>query len=116
MKSLVVDDAAGVHESDGTPLRLGDVVLDAGRRTVSVNGRRTALRAKEFDLLRALLQHAGLPLSRERLLALAWGYAVPVKTRTVDVHVNHLRRKLAGSNVAIETLRGVGYRLVERRS
>jgi DNA-binding response OmpR family regulator len=108
MKRLVVDDAAGVHESTG-------VALDAERRMVRLNGRWTTLRAKEFDLLRVLLQHAGMTLSRERLLALVWDYPVPVKTRTVDVHVNHLRRKLAGSGLTIETVRGVGYRLVERQ-
>jgi DNA-binding response OmpR family regulator len=51
-------------------------------------------------------------LSREQLLELAWGYDYPGQTRTVDVHIGHLRKKLAGSRVKIETVTGVGYKLV----
>jgi DNA-binding response OmpR family regulator len=95
------------------PLRAGDVVVDPARHEVTVAGVLVRLRAKEFDLLRVLVEHRGLVLSRDQLLDLVWGYAFHGETRTVDVHVGHLRRKLAGSaSVRIETLTGVGYKLV----
>lgn len=93
-------------------LAAGPLVLDRARRQVHTRGRRIELRAKEFDLLMAFVEHAGLVLSREQILQEVWGYDVPGQTRTVDVHVNHLRRQLVDTGVAIETLRGVGYRLV----
>ncbi|HET91269.1 MAG TPA: winged helix family transcriptional regulator, partial [Chloroflexi bacterium] len=70
------------------------------------------LRPKEFDLLLALAEHRGIALSREQLLELAWGYDFYGETRTVDVHIAQLRKKLAHSNVEIETVLGVGYKLV----
>jgi len=71
------------------------------------------LRPKEFDLLLTLAEHRGLVLSREQLLNLVWGYDFYGETRTVDVHIAHLRKKLAGSSsVEIETVLGVGYKLV----
>ncbi len=59
-----------------------------------------------------LARHKGLVLSREQLLNLAWGFDYPGQTRTVDVHVGHLRKKLTASRVQIETVTGVGYKLV----
>jgi DNA-binding response OmpR family regulator len=123
MNVLVVGEAVSVDERPGAaqadepspPCRLGDVELDTERREGRVNGHVIKLRAKEFDLLRAFIEHVGSPLSRERLLSLVWGYEIPGKTRTVDVHVNHLRRKLHGSRLEIQTLRRVGYRLVEHQ-
>jgi DNA-binding response OmpR family regulator len=97
----------------GEPLRMGRLVLDPPRREVTVDGEPVPLRAKEFDLLLALLQSRGLVLSREQLLNQAWGYDFLGETRTVDVHVAHLRSKLRGSGVAIETVWGIGYKLVE---
>jgi DNA-binding response OmpR family regulator len=70
------------------------------------------LRAQEFDLLLVFAENKGLVLSRERLLEKAWGYDFYGQSRTVDVHVGHLRRKLASSKVRIETVTGVGYNLV----
>ena len=97
----------------GEPLRLGRLVVDPMRREVTVAGKPVELRAKEFDVLLTLLQHQGLVLSREQLLNLAWGYDFLGETRTVDVHVAHLRNKLRGSGVAIETVWSIGYKLVE---
>ena len=74
--------------------------------------RPASTRAKEFDLLLTLAEHKGLVLTREQLLNLVWGYDFYGQTRTVDVHIAHLRRKLAGSQVQIETVTGVGYKLV----
>lgn len=93
-------DVAGVH-------------IDLDRREVTVDGRPIQLRAKEFDLLSALAQNAGLVMSRERLLEMVWGYDFYGETRTVDVHINHLREKLGDRQGVIETVRGVGYKLVD---
>ena len=90
----------------------GALTVDTARREVTVAGEAVALRAKEFDLLCALLHHQGIVLSREQLIEQVWGFDFYGQTRTVDVHVAHLRVKLAGSGVEIETVWGVGYRLV----
>lgn len=94
------------------PIHLGDLVIDPASREVLVDGRPVELRAQEFDLLLAFAEHKGLVLTREQLLEKAWGYEYFGLTRTVDVHVGHLRRKLSHSRVRIETLTGVGYKLV----
>jgi DNA-binding response OmpR family regulator len=93
-------------------LCIGDLSVDPARREVSVNGIRVELRTQEFNLLQVLVEHHGLVLSREQLLELAWGYDYFGQTRTVDVHIGHLRKKLTGSSVQIETVMGVGYKLV----
>lgn len=93
-------------------VQAGDVSIDPARREVHVAGRSVSLRAKEFDLLHTLAQHAGLVLTREQLLQDVWGYDFPGQTRTVDVHVGRLRKVLAGSRVSIETVTGVGYKLL----
>ena len=98
--------------SDDKPLHLGDLTIDPARREVTVGGEQIELRAKEFDLLQAFAENKGLVLNREQLLNLAWGYDFYGQTRTVDVHVAHLRKRLKGSQVRIETITGVGYKLV----
>ncbi|HXF56810.1 MAG TPA: response regulator transcription factor [Actinomycetota bacterium] len=90
-------------------LQAGDVVLRRGAREVEVGGRPVELTAREFDLLAFLLEHAGTVLSREVLLDRVWGLAYPGETRTVDVHVAQLRRKLGRPDL-IRTVRGVGYK------
>ena len=92
-------------------IRLGDLQIDPARREVHLAGVPLELRTQEFDVLYVLVQHRGLVLSRDQLLNLAWGYDFFGQTRTVDVHVGQLRRKLAGSSVRIETVTGVGYKL-----
>jgi len=94
------------------PVHVGDVTVDPARHEVTVAGQSVDLRPKEFDLLLALAEHRGIALSREQLLELAWGYDFYGETRTVDVHIAQLRKKLAHSNVEIETVLGVGYKLV----
>jgi two-component system alkaline phosphatase synthesis response regulator PhoP len=98
----------------GKPTRVGDLAIDPERREASANQQLLALRAKEFDLLHALAANAGIVLSREKLLELVWGFDFYGQTRTVDVHVAHVRARLAdaGSAVNIETVWGVGYKLV----
>ncbi|MSQ62009.1 MAG: response regulator transcription factor [Dehalococcoidia bacterium] len=96
-----------------TPLlRVGALTLDRRSREVSAAGNAVLLRTKEFDLLAALMEHAGEALTREHLLSQVWGYDFFGETRTVDVHIQQLRRKIEPSGVHIDTLRGVGYKLM----
>ena len=99
-------------EGSKEPLHLGDLTIDPARREVRVKGELVDLRTQEFDLLLTMIEHKGLVLMREQLLNLAWGYDYYGQTRTVDVHVAHLRKKLSDSAVTIETVTGVGYKLV----
>ena len=92
-------------------LRLGEVELRRAAREASRSGAPLDLTMKEFDLLACFLDNAGLALSREQLLEQVWGLEFPGGTRTVDQHVAQLRAKLDGA-LTIETLRGVGYKLV----
>jgi DNA-binding response OmpR family regulator len=88
-----------------------DFVLRRDSREVTVGGTVVELTGKEFDLLACFLEHPGIVLSRERLLDLVWGMTYPGGTRTVDVHVAQLRRKL-GDPEGIRTVRGSGYKLI----
>jgi DNA-binding response OmpR family regulator len=97
---------------DSSPIHLGDLTIDPARREARIDSLLLDLRTQEFDLLIALAEHRGLVLSREQILQKAWGFDFYGQTRTVDVHVAHLRRKLEPSNVRIETVTGVGYKLV----
>ena len=99
------------HAGAAPPLHAGNLMIDPARHVVTVGGRPVELRAKEFDLLLALVENQGIVLSREKLLDLVWGFDFYGQTRTVDVHVAHLRHKLAGSTAQIETVWGVGYKL-----
>jgi DNA-binding response OmpR family regulator len=103
---------AGHEPSGEKPITLGNLSVDPACREVTAAGRPVELRTQEFDLLLVLAENRGRVLSRDKLLELAWGYDFAGQTRTVDVHVAHLRDKLAGSNVEIETVWGVGYKLV----
>ena len=93
-------------------LVLGDVVLRRSAREVSVAGAPVELRPKEFDLLAYLLQNRGAVLSRDVLLERVWGFDYAGGTRTVDVHVAQLRRKLARPEL-IRTIRGAGYKAIQ---
>ena len=99
--------------SDETkPVHVGDLVIDPARREARLPDSTLDLRTQEFDLLLTLAEHRGLVLSREQILQKAWGFDFYGQTRTVDVHVAHLRKKMEGSSVKIETVTGVGYKLV----
>ena len=104
---------AGAPAAARDELSCGSVVLTASAHTVSVDGQPVALTLKEFDLLRALMQNEGRVLSRRQLLEDVWGVTYVGETRTVDVHVQTLRQKLAaasdGADALIQTVRGVGY-------
>lgn len=105
---------------DSAPIHIGDLTIDPARREVRFDLRTLrpgsahalSLRTQEFDLLLTFAEHRGLVLSREQILQKAWGFDFYGQTRTVDVHVAHLRKKLEASKVKIETVTGVGYKLV----
>jgi DNA-binding response OmpR family regulator len=95
-------------------VRAGNLEVDLERHEVRYGKERVQLRPKEFDLLTLLARHPGRVFQRSELLDLVWGYDFPGYTRTVDVHVQQLREKLAAAKVtepSIETVWGVGYRL-----
>ena len=98
-------------EVDADRLAAGDVVLDRRSRTAIVDGVDIELTAREFDLVWHLAERPGVVVSRERILDRVWGLAFPGGTRTVDVHVGQVRRKL-GRPELIRTVRGAGYKLV----
>ena len=101
-----------IGSADSQAISLGQLEINAASREVRVNGELVSLRAKEFDLLLTMVDHKGMVLSREQLIEQVWGFDFFGQTRTVDVHVAHLRNKLAGSGIEIETVWGVGYKLV----
>jgi two-component system response regulator QseB len=92
-----------------TVLSAGGVTLDLRTRRASSNARTTELTAREFTMLEVLMRHAGQVLSREQLLSHVWGYDYDPGSNVVDVYVGYLRKKLG--QAAIETVRGMGYRL-----
>ena len=95
-------------------IRAGKLEIDLERHEVRHGKARVQLRPKEFDLLTLLARHPGRVFQRSELLDLVWGYDFPGYTRTVDVHVQQVREKLAGASVtdpSIQTVWGVGYRL-----
>lgn len=92
-------------------LRCGDIELSDTAHTVVVNGKEIQLTLKEFELLKSLMENRGNVLSRDVLLSTVWGYEYPGETRTVDVHIRHLREKLGEPGNMIETVKGVGYKI-----
>ncbi len=97
----------------GAPIHIGDLAIDATRREVRIGDRTLDLRTQEFELLLILAGQPGRVFTREQLLQQAWGFDFYGQTRTVDVHIAHLRKKLTGSSVNIETVTGIGYKLVD---
>jgi DNA-binding response OmpR family regulator len=104
------------YETTASPerqvLSVGDVTIDLDRREVRIGDDFVEVRAKEFALLVALARRPGVVVPRDRLLNDVWGYEYSVDTRTVDVHISTLRDRLANANARIETVWGVGYKLV----
>ena len=91
----------------------GSLSLSSQKHVVKVNGVKIDLSFKEFELLKVLFENKGLVLSRNVLLNTVWGYAFDGESRTVDVHIRHLRQKLGDAGSCIETIKGVGYKLGE---
>jgi DNA-binding response OmpR family regulator len=114
VKSILRRSVSEGREVESKQLKHGDLEIDAGRREVRVSGEEIQLAPKEFDLLWELLDHKGLVLTRDQLLERVWGYTFAGDTRTVDVHVRQLRRKL-GEASPIVTVWGVGYKVAPSR-
>ena len=116
-RALVARIKAILRRTDGTvrlgrPIEVGSLRIDPRRREVVLGDAIVELRGREFDLLAALARDPGAVLSRKTLLEDVWGTDFPGETRTVDVHVSEVRKKLGPDGPAIESVRGVGYRLV----
>ncbi len=111
VKSILRRAAPARREFESAVIEHGDLRIDSGRREVSVGDDEVQLAPKEFDLLWELLDHRGIVLTRDQLLERVWGYTFAGDTRTVDVHVRQLRRKL-GDASPIVTVWGVGYKVV----
>jgi two-component system OmpR family response regulator/two-component system response regulator QseB len=94
-------------------LNIGELRLDPAARTVTYRGKRVGLKAKEFNLLEELLLNAGRVLSREQIEERLYAWGEEVESNAVEVHIHHLRRKLAPE--LIRTVRGVGYMIPRER-
>ena len=92
-------------------ITLHNLTIHPDKRAVRVDQQPVNLRMKEFDLLLTLAENPSVVFSRDQLLNIVWGYDFAGETRTVDVHIAHLRHKLEGMQAAIETVWGVGYKL-----
>jgi len=102
-------------KDDSNLITIHDVVIDKERRTVSVGDQPIELSLKEFELLYLLAKNQGIVYSRDRLLEKIWGYDFEGETRTVDVHVSNLRKKIEKDDTnpeIIKTVRGVGYKIL----
>jgi len=110
VKSILRRTTPDRRDLESETIAHGDLHVDAGRREVKVGEEEIQLAPKEFDLLWELLDHRGLVLTRDQLLERVWGYTFAGDTRTVDVHVRQLRRKL-GDASPIVTVWGVGYKV-----
>ena len=89
----------------------GNVQLDYNKHIVTVHGKKVDLTLKEFEILKLFMQNIGTVFSRDRLLSEVWGVDYLGESRTVDMHIKTLRKKLGNEGVRIETVIGVGYRL-----
>ena len=115
VKSVLRRAAPDRRRTESAELRHGDLVINAGKREVYVGDEEVRLAPKEFELLWELLDHRGIVLTRDQLLERVLGYTFAGDTRTVDVHVRQIRRKL-GDASPIVTVWGVGYKVASERS
>jgi DNA-binding response OmpR family regulator len=115
VRSVLRRSAAERRRAESKQIRHGDLVVDVGSREVHVGDEEVQLAPKEFELLWELLDHRGLVLTRDQLLERVWGYTFAGDTRTVDVHVRQVRRKL-GDASPITTVWGVGYKVAPERA
>jgi DNA-binding response OmpR family regulator len=104
-------DRKSAAETSTNAIQLANLMIDPDRRAVLVDDVSVDLRMKEFDLLLLLVKNPGRVFSREKLLEIVWGYDFAGETRTVDVHIAHLRHKLEKMTLSIDTVWGVGYKL-----
>ena len=115
VKSVLRRAAPERRRTESAELNHGDLVINSGKREVYVGDDEVRLAPKEFDLLWELLDHRGIVLTRDQLLERVWGYTFAGDTRTVDVHVRQIRRKL-GDASPIVTVWGVGYKVASERT
>ena len=106
--------AAPQNEEEGI-LHVGGLTIDVGNYEAFRNGEKLSLTLKEFELLKLLVLSRGKVLTRDFLLDRIWGYEFYGETRTVDVHIRHIRQKLGDDQYMIETVRGVGYKFNDRQ-
>ena len=102
------------HSEGGREIAAGDLTIDIERHEVRIGGQSIDLTLKEFDLLRTLAENKGRVLTRDQLLDKVWGFDYIGETRTVDVHIRYLRKKLGDEDNEgkyIQTVRGVGYKM-----
>ena len=116
LRVLVILKRAGDGDLDLTVLQVNGINLDVEHHSVRVHDKAVELTATEFRLLRLLMQECGKVQTREALLKRVWNYENDIETRTVDTHMRRLREKLGEEGSGLETVRGVGYRMVESRS
>ena len=116
LRVLVILKRAGDGDLDLTVLQVNGINLDVEHHRVRVHDKAVELTATEFRLLRLLMQELGKVQTRETLLKRVWNYENNIETRTVDTHMRRLREKLGEEGSGLETVRGVGYRMVESRS
>jgi two-component system phosphate regulon response regulator PhoB len=106
---------AAPKEPTTAKLHVGDILLDSDTHRVTVRGDLLELTATEFKLLRLMMERQGRVQTREHLLLNVWNYSTEIETRTVDTHVRRLREKLGPEAGWIETIRGVGYRIADKK-
>lgn len=106
---------AAPKEPTTAKLHVGDILLDSDTHRVTVRGSLLELTATEFKLLRLMMERQGRVQTREHLLLNVWNYSTEIETRTVDTHVRRLREKLGPEAGWIETIRGVGYRIADKK-
>ena len=116
LRLLVILKRAEDGDDDKTVLQVNGINLDVEHHSVRVQDKSVELTATEFRLLRLLMQELGKVQTRETLLQKVWNYENDIETRTVDTHMRRLREKLGEEGSGLETVRGVGYRMVESRS
>ena len=97
-------------------LSYGDIYVDQEQHVVTVKGEEVQLTLKEFDLLCYLILNKGIVLSRDQIMQTVWDSPFEMESRTIDMHIMSLRQKLGEEGTAIRTVRGVGYRLGDRKS
>ena len=97
-------------------LSYGDIYVDQEQHVVTVKGEEVQLTLKEFDLLCYLILNKGIVLSRDQIMQTVWDSPFEMESRTIDMHIMSLRQKLGEEGAAIRTVRGVGYRLGDRKS
>ena len=106
-----------VKEREKVPeiLRVGNLTIDFNKILVMVNNKQVELTSKEFELLKTLIKAKGRVLSRDYLLDTVWGFdnSIDIQTRTVDVHIRTLRKKLKSLSAHVITVKNYGYRFEE---